>query len=93
MLTTRRVFPVSLVQLTSSGIDPSAFRFIVAKGVHAPVTAYAEVCKSFVRVNTRGITSADLATFEYRKRRRPLFPFEMLVGSALADASRRDRGA
>ena len=76
MLTTRRAFPVSIVQLTHCGIDPSAFRFIVAKGVHAPVTAYAEACKSFVRANTPGITSADPSAFEYYRRRRPLFPFE-----------------
>ena len=76
MLTTRRVFPVSIVQLTSCGIDPTAFRFIVAKGVHAPVTGYAEACRSFIRVNTRGITSADLAAFVYHHRRCPLFPFE-----------------
>ncbi|HWE02822.1 MAG TPA: M81 family metallopeptidase [Tepidisphaeraceae bacterium] len=76
MLTTRRTFPVSLVQLTSCGLDPSKFRYIVAKGVHAPVTAYEEVCKSFIRVNTPGITSADLDSFDYVHRRRPLFPLE-----------------
>jgi microcystin degradation protein MlrC len=79
MLTTRRAFPVSLVQLTSCGLDPSAFRLIVAKGVHAPVTAYSEVCKSSIRVNTRGITSADPRDFEYRNRRRPLFPLDSVV--------------
>ena len=76
MLTTRRAFPVSLVQLTSCGLQPSIFRYIVAKGVHAPVAAYDEVCKSFVRINTPGITSADLDAFKYIRRRKPLFPLE-----------------
>src|SRR5205814_1008356 len=34
-LTTRRMVPFSLGQLTSCGIDPKAFDVIVAKGVHA----------------------------------------------------------
>jgi microcystin degradation protein MlrC len=76
MLTSLRTFPVSLIQLTSCGLDPSAFQILVAKGVHAPVAAYAEVCETFIRANTPGITSADMSHFTYRNRRRPLFPFE-----------------
>lgn len=76
MLTSLRIFPVSLIQLTSCGLDPSAFQILVAKGVHAPVAAYAEVCDTFIRANTPGITSADMSHFTYRNRRRPLFPFE-----------------
>jgi microcystin degradation protein MlrC len=76
MLTSRRSFPVSIVQLTSCGLDPTSFEIIVAKGVHAPVTAYAEACKTFLRVNTPGITAANMTDFSYRHRRRPLFPFE-----------------
>src|SRR5262249_49107562 len=56
MLTSRRVFPASLVQLTSCGLDPASFRILVAKGVHAPVAAYREVCKTLIRVNTPGVT-------------------------------------
>jgi len=44
--------------------------------VHAPVAAYGEVCRSFVRVDTPGVTSANLARLDYRHRRRPLHPFE-----------------
>jgi hypothetical protein len=29
-----------------------------------------------LRVNTPGVTTADLTRLEYRHRRRPLFPFE-----------------
>ena len=49
MLTSRRVFPVSLNQLTSCGLDPKSFRVIVAKGVHSPVAAYAPVCPTLIR--------------------------------------------
>jgi microcystin degradation protein MlrC len=77
MLTSKRMVPFSLGQLTSCGLDPVVdFRVFVAKGVHAPVAAYAPVCKHLIRVNTPGVTTADLSQLEYRHRRRPMFPFE-----------------
>lgn len=74
--TSRRTPPYSLEQITSCGLDPTTFRVIVAKGVHAPVAAYGEVCSELIRVDTLGVTSADLARLEYQRRRRPLFPLE-----------------
>lgn len=76
MLTTKRMVPFSLNQLTSCGLDPTRFRVLVAKGVHAPVAAYAPVCKHLIRVDTPGVTSADLRRLTYQNRRRPMFPFE-----------------
>jgi microcystin degradation protein MlrC len=76
MLTSLRMAPFSLEQLRYCGLDPAVFRILVAKGVHAPVAAYREVCRHFIRVNTPGSTTADLSTFGYRNRRRPMFPWE-----------------
>lgn len=76
MLTSRRMVPFSLEQLRSCELDPAGFRFLVAKGVNAPVAAYAEVCRTFVRVNTPGSTCADMTQLTYQNRRQPLFPFE-----------------
>jgi len=76
MLTTRRMVPFSLRQLTSCGVDPGQFAIIVAKGVNAPIAAYREVCDAFIRVNTIGSTCADLTQLTFSQRRRPLFPFE-----------------
>ncbi len=76
MLTSRRIAPFSLQQLLRFGIKPSEFDVIVAKGVQAPIAAYKSVCPSYLRVNTPGVTTADLAMLNYKKRRRPLFPFE-----------------
>lgn len=76
MITSHRVPPFSLRQLTAFGIDPGAFRVLVVKGVHAPVAAYREACREFIRVNTPGATCADLSAFEFRRRRRPMYPFE-----------------
>ncbi len=76
MLTTQRVAPFSLEQLRSSNLNPAAFRLLVAKGVNAPIAAYREVCKHFLRVNTPGVTTADMTQLPFRHRRRPMFPFE-----------------
>jgi microcystin degradation protein MlrC len=76
MLTSRRAAPFSLEQLKCCHVDPRDFQIIVAKGVHAPVAAYAPVCPTLLRVNTPGVTTADMTQLEYVNRRRPMFPFE-----------------
>src|SRR5690606_28921463 len=65
MLTSRRMVPFSLQQLISCGLDPSSFHILVAKGVNAPVAAYAEVCQHFIRVNTLGSTCADMTRLPF----------------------------
>jgi len=76
LLTSKRVPPFSLVQLTSCQLDPASFQIIVAKGVNAPVAAYAPVCQNLIRVNSPGCTTADMKQLPYEHRRKPLFPFE-----------------
>ena len=78
LVTSRRMVPFSLNQLSSCGIDPKSFRVLVAKGVHAPLAAYREVCDGILRVNTPGSTCADLFELDYRNRRKPLYPLEKL---------------
>ncbi|MBX9789154.1 MAG: M81 family metallopeptidase [Pirellulales bacterium] len=79
LLTSLRVPPFSLRQLTSCGLNPKSFRVLVAKGVNAPIAAYRSACDRFVRVNTPGTTTADMTKLKYRHRRRPLYPFEDLI--------------
>ena len=76
MLNSHRTPPFSLGQLTSCDIEPADYQILVAKGVQAPLAAYSPVCPSLIRVNTPGVTSADIGQFQYQYRRRPLFPFE-----------------
>lgn len=76
MLTTRRTPPFSLRQLTAFGLNPGDFRVLVAKGVNAPLAAYQPVCPTILRVNTRGVTMADVTQLPYDRRRRPMYPFE-----------------
>jgi microcystin degradation protein MlrC len=76
MLTTLKILPFSLRQLTSFGIVPGNFDVIVAKGVIGPIAAYSAVCRTKILVNTSGSTVADVTHLQYRNRRKPLFPFE-----------------
>jgi microcystin degradation protein MlrC len=40
------------------------------------VAAYGPVCRRLIRVNTPGVTTADMSRLPFRPRRRPMFPFE-----------------
>lgn len=75
-LTSRRAKPFSLNQIISCGLDPKAFKILVAKGTIAPIAAYAPVCDTMLRVNTPGVTCADMVKMTYHHRRKPMFPFE-----------------
>jgi len=77
ILNSNRTPPFSLHQITSLGIDPREMNTIIAKGVIAPIAAYAPIAERIIAVNTIGSTSADIHAFHYRNRRRPLYPFEM----------------
>lgn len=76
VLTSRRMAPLSLHQLLSVGIDPARKKIIVVKAVIAPWPAYRAVTDRFILCNTAGATSADLTSYDYRNRRRPMFPLE-----------------
>lgn len=76
MLTSKRTPPYSLRQMTAFGLDPAEFDYIIAKGVNAPIAAYTSVCSSILQVDTPGVTQADMTLFDYKNRRRPMFPFE-----------------
>ncbi len=79
LLTSLRVPPFSLQQLMAFDIIPSDYDLIVAKGVNAPIAAYAGVCNTIVKLDTPGVTQADMTRFTYRNRRIPLFPFEKIM--------------
>lgn len=79
LLTTRRQGNVSRHQMYSAGIAPEEFRIVVAKGVVSPRPAYQPIAGEVILVNTPGVTSADLGTFDYQHRRVPLYPFELDV--------------
>jgi len=83
MLTSRPVLPASANQMISFGLNPFDFDLIILKGVHLPVAAYRELCPTMIRVNTPGVTTADMNNLRYKNRRNPLFPFENIESKPL----------
>jgi microcystin degradation protein MlrC len=76
VLTSRRAGNTSIQQMYSVGVQPERYKVVVAKGVQSPRPAYEPIAAEIVLVNTPGVTTSDLSSFEYKRRRRPLFPFE-----------------
>lgn len=76
VLTSRRQAPFSLQQVLSLGVRPERHKIIVVKGVIAPRAAYEPIAHQIITVDTPGATSANPAHFDYRHRRRPLYPLE-----------------
>jgi microcystin degradation protein MlrC len=67
-------------QFYQIGVQPEEHRILVAKGVQSPRPAYQPIASHVLMANTPGITSADLTSFQFEKRRVPLYPLE--VGAA-----------
>ena len=76
VLTSRRMAPMSLEQIRSAGVIPESKDILIVKGGIAPQAAYREVAASIVLVDTPGPTANDPASFDYKHRRRPMFPME-----------------
>lgn len=76
LLVSTSIGNVSLEQYYSVGVRPEEFKIIVAKGVMSPRPAYEPIAAEMILVDSPGATSADLSTFDYAHRRRPLYPFE-----------------
>jgi microcystin degradation protein MlrC len=76
VLTSKRTGNTSLEQMYSVGVRPERFKIVVAKGVVSPRPAYSRIAAEIVLVNTPGVTTSDLNFFTYRRRRKPLYPFE-----------------
>lgn len=66
----------SRLQFSTLGIEPADVPIVVAKGVHAPRAAFEPIASALIWADTPGSTSIDLSAFPFRRRRRPMFPFE-----------------
>jgi len=76
MLTSLRAPPFSLRQLTAFGVEPADYQVLVAKGVNAPLAAYAPVSSELIRVDTPGVCTANVDFLKFENRLKPMFPFE-----------------
>jgi microcystin degradation protein MlrC len=76
VLTSRRMAPMSLEQILTLGIHPERKRILIVKGAVAPRAAYEPVAGEIVVTDTPGVTSNNPRNFDYRHRRKPLYPLE-----------------
>ena len=76
LLTSERAGNTTRAQMYHIGIFPETYRIVVAKGVVSPRPAYQPIAGKVIVVNTPGVTTADLTTFDYKRRRVPIFPLE-----------------
>ena len=76
VLTSERAGNTVRAQMYHIGIFPEQYRIVVAKGVVSPRPAYQPIAGKVIVVNTPGVTTADLTTFDYKRRRDPIFPLE-----------------
>ena len=76
LLTSERAGNTTRAQMYHIGIFPERYRIVVAKGVVSPRPAYQPIAGKVIVVNTPGVTTADLTTFDYKRRRIPIFPLE-----------------
>ena len=76
LFTSRRSGNTAREQMYSMGIKPEDYKIVVAKGVSSPRPAYQPIAAEIIIVNSPGVTSADLDTFTFKRRRVPLYPFE-----------------
>ncbi|GAA4664468.1 MULTISPECIES: M81 family metallopeptidase [Amycolatopsis] len=76
VLMSRQTANTSRQQFLSLGLNPEDHHIVVAKGVNAPRAAYAPIARELVLVDTDGIAALGLHRFDYRRRRKPLYPLE-----------------
>ena len=72
----RRSEPFDLGVFTHCGIDPRRKKHVLIKSRQHFRAGFEPIARHIVLCDGDGCTSSDLRLFTYRKRRRPLYPFE-----------------
>jgi microcystin degradation protein MlrC len=72
----RRAEPFDLGVFTHAGIDPRRKRYVLIKSRQHFRAGFEPIARHIVLCDGDGVTSSDLNLFDYRQRRRPLYPFE-----------------
>jgi microcystin degradation protein MlrC len=76
LLTSRKTPPFDLGQLRSQGLEPRDFAAIGVKAAVAHRAAYDPIAGASFYVDTPGPCSSNLASFPYRRLRRPVYPLD-----------------
>jgi microcystin degradation protein MlrC len=72
----KRSEPFDLGVFTHCGIDPRRKKYVLIKSRQHFRTGFEPIARHIVMCDGDGVTSSDLKLFDYRNRRRPLYPFE-----------------
>lgn len=76
LLTSRKTPPFDLGQYRSQGVEPRDFAMIGVKAAVAHRQAYDPIAAASYFVDTPGPCSSNLASFPYRRLRRPVHPLD-----------------
>ncbi|MEO6874357.1 MAG: M81 family metallopeptidase [Opitutaceae bacterium] len=79
LLTSRKTPPFDLGQYRSQGIEPRTFGIIGVKAAVAHRQAYDPIMVASHFVDTPGPCSSNLASFPYRRLRRPVYPLDPIT--------------
>jgi len=72
----RRALPFDAEQLRCVGIEPAEKKMIVVKSAIAWKSAYGDIARQIIYVDTPGLCSSRLHSFPYRKIARPVYPLD-----------------
>jgi microcystin degradation protein MlrC len=78
VITTYAVIDSSAERYRSVGIEPTDYRVVIARGVQSPLPSYGPLASLVIQVMTPGVTTADIASLGYTRRRSPLYPLDPL---------------
>jgi microcystin degradation protein MlrC len=78
VISERRSEPFDLGVFTHCGIDPRRKRYVLIKSRQHFRAGFEPIARHIVLCDGEGVTSSDLRLFTYRKRPKPLYPFEAL---------------
>ena len=76
VISERRAEPFDTGVFTHCGIDPRRKKYVLIKSRQHFRAGFEPIARHIVLCDGDGVTSSNLALFDYRRRRRPLYPFE-----------------
>ena len=71
-----RVEPHDLGVFTHCGIDPRRKRYVLIKSRQHFRAGFEPIARQIVECQGLGVTASDIALFDYKRRPKPLYPFE-----------------
>ena len=77
VIATHAVIDSSVERYRSIGLDPAAYRAVIARGVQSPLPSYGPLAALVLQVITPGVTTANLGSLTYKNRSGPVYPLDI----------------